>query len=211
MKRSIEKIRSEYQDAPLVELKPDPIVQFQLWLEEACRAEVMEPNGMTLSTLSEGGRPTARTVLLKKVDRKGFVFFTHYGSRKGRHLERHHFGALTFWWRELYRQVCVEGNIERTPRKESLLYFKKRPRGAQLAALASDQSEPLLSRADLEESFARLKRDYRGKEIPCPKNWGGYRLVPERVEFWKGQKNRLHDRFVYVKTKSDWLFTRLYP
>lgn len=214
MKRSIEKLRYEYGNTPLLEeaLALDPIIQFEAWLGEALHSNVLEPNGMTLSTVTPLGHPTSRIVLLKKVDRKGgFTFYTHYSSRKGEHLVDHPFGSLTFWWKEIFRQVTIEGKIAKTSRKDALAYFRKRPRGAQLAAVASQQSEPLATRAEIEETFEVLKKKYRGKEVPCPKEWGGYRLEADRIEFWQGRQNRLHDRFLYVKANDDWLITRLSP
>lgn len=212
MKLSIQKLRLEYGNTPLLEqnLSPDPIQQFTLWLQEAIKSKVLEPNGMTLSTLS-GTQPSGRTVLLKNIDSRGFVFFTHYGSRKGEQIAQNDRASLTFWWREIFRQVSIEGGVVKTSRKESIDYFKTRPRGAQLGALISMQSAPLASREELEETFKAFKKKYRNKEIPCPKNWGGYRLIPERVEFWQGHADRLHDRFLYVLQEKEWFFSRLFP
>jgi pyridoxamine 5'-phosphate oxidase len=213
MKRSIEKLRLEYGNASLLEqsLRSDPIQQFEHWLNEAIAAQVMEPNGMVLATISSAHRPSSRTVLLKGVDQRGLCFYTNYSSRKGEHLRLQPYASVTFWWKEIYRQVNFEGGIKKVTRKESIAYFGKRPRGAQLAACASQQSAPLAAREELEEAFNRLKKKYRGEEVPCPKEWGGYRLEPERVEFWQGRKNRLHDRFLYVKADTGWLISRLAP
>jgi len=213
VKRSIEKLRLEYGNTPLLEqdLKIIPLQQFEKWLSHALEAQVMEPNAFILATVSSAGYPASRTVLLKGIDQRGLIFFTSYVSRKSEHLRLHPHAAATFWWKEIYRQVNFEGSVKKLSRKESIAYFAKRPRGAQLAALASIQSSPLASRAGLEEAFERLKKTYRGKEIPCPKEWGGYVLMPERVEFWQGRQNRLHDRFLYAKADSDWIVTRLSP
>lgn len=213
MRRSIEKLRVEYGNDELLEgtLHPNPIDQFLIWFEKAIEAQLFEPNGMTLATVSTSGRPSSRTVLLKKVDREGFVFFTDYQSRKAQQLAQIPFAALNFWWREIFRQVCIEGVIEKISRQEVRKYFEKRPRGAQIAVHASVQSSPLASRMEIEEAFDRLTKKYRGKRIPCPVHWGGYRLIPERFEFWQGRANRLHDRFVYIKAEGDWIFTRLSP
>jgi pyridoxamine 5'-phosphate oxidase len=213
MKLSIEKLRWEYGNTPLLEenLHADPVKQFTFWLKEAIESKVVEPNGMTLSTLSGLHQPSGRTVLLKNVDHQGFVFFTNYGSRKGEQLSQNAQASLTFWWREIYRQVSIEGRVTKTSRKTSLDYFKRRPRGAQLAAWVSSQSAPLASREELEETFKDFEKRYKRKEIPCPKNWGGYRLHPERMEFWQGRKDRLHDRFLYVLVEEEWLFSRLFP
>jgi pyridoxamine 5'-phosphate oxidase len=212
MKLSIEKLRLEYSSQPLLEanLADDPIEQFALWLKEALDAEVFEPNGMVLSTVSALGHPSSRCVLLKKFDQKGFCFFTNYQSRKGEQINSHSYGSLNFWWREVFRQVTIEGKIQKTTRKESEAYFESRPRGAQLASLASNQSSPLASREELAEVYFRLKKQYKNKKIPCPKHWGGYRLLPERMEFWQGQADRLHDRFLYIKV-NEWVKTRLSP
>lgn len=212
MKQSISKLRIEYGTVTLREknLKSDPLDEFSLWLKEAIKSKCFEANGMTLSTVSELGRASSRVVLLKKLDH-GFVFYTNYESRKAKQLQINPFASLTFWWKEIYRQVTIEGKIEKITRKESSEYFATRPRGAQIAALASMQSNPLTSRSELEEIFARIKKKYRGKTIDCPKNWGGFRLVPERIEFWQGHLNRLHDRFLYVKADGDWFLSRLFP
>lgn len=213
MKLSIEKLRLEYGNTPLLEeaLCDDPMEQFLFWIGEALKARVMEPNGMTVSTVTATGRPSSRTVLLKEISAGGFVFYTHYSSRKGEHLMSNPYVSLTFWWKEIYRQVNIEGIIKKTTRKETLAYFKKRPRGAQLAAHASHQSSPLATRVEIESTFDFLKKKYLGKPVPCPKEWGGYRVIPDRIEFWQGRQNRLHDRFLYVKANSDWVITRLSP
>lgn len=187
------------------------MVQFESWLDEALRAGVFEPNGMVLATVSSAGHPSSRTVLLKQVDTHGLCFYTSSESRKGEHLSLHPFAATTFWWKEIYRQVNFEGKIVKLPRSASIRYFRQRPKKAQIAALASHQSAPLASREEIDEAFKRLSQQYRGREVPCPSAWMGYRLEPERVEFWQGRANRLHDRFLYVKTDSEWLITRLSP
>jgi pyridoxamine 5'-phosphate oxidase len=213
MKRSIEKMRYEYGNIPLLEeaLQEHPIKQFEVWFKEAIQAAVMEPNGMILATVSSAVRPSSRTVLLKNIDKEGLIFFTHYESRKAEHLRLHPYASATFWWKEIYRQIHFEGKVKKISRSASIKYFAKRPKGAQLAALASVQSAPLATRAGLSEIYERLKQQYRGKEVPCPKEWGGYLLEPERVEFWQGRKNRLHDRFLYAKGDGDWIITRLSP
>lgn len=213
MKLSIEKLRIEYGSASLLEeaLHPNPMKQFERWFKETLKAKIFEPNAMTLATVSYLGKPSSRTVLLKQIDENGFVFFTDYQSRKGLQLETCPFGSLTFWWREIYRQVCIEGKVKKISREASRLYFEKRPRGAQIAAHASQQSIPLASRFELEEVYARIKKRFAGKKIPCPSHWGGYCLIPDRIEFWQGKENRLHDRFLYVKANGEWTLTRLSP
>lgn len=211
-KQAIEKLRKEYGNVPLLEtdLHSDPLLQFKAWFNDAIKAKVMEPNGMTLATLSPLGRPTTRTVLLKGLD-LGLIFYTQSTSRKGEHLKMRPEAALTFWWKEIYRQVNVEGHVKKLSRKESVAYFHKRPRGAQLAAYISCQTEPLASREALVEAYSREQIRLRGKPIPCPQRWCGYRLTPDRMEFWQGRKNRLHDRFVYVRANGDWVLSRLSP
>ena len=213
MKRSIEKLRYEYGNEPLLEdeFETNPMAQFQKWLEDAIQAAVFEPNGMILSTVSRAGHPASRTVLLKKVDKEALYFYTSSESRKGEHLHLHPYASVTFWWKEIYRQVNLEGSVGKLPRNEALRYFYKRPKKAQVAALASCQSAPLASRDELEEVYNRLCKKYKGQEVPCPSTWTGYRIEPERIEFWHGRANRLHDRFLYVKTGPDWLLTRLSP
>lgn len=213
MKQSIAKIRFDYVNQPLMEkaLHADPIFQFKQWFQEAIKSKVFEPNGMILATVSNVGKPSSRTVLLKHLDRDGFGFFTDYNSRKGEQLALNPYGSLTFWWKEIYRQVNVEGKISKMVRSESQNYFNRRPKNAQLAALASRQSAPLASRAELDENYLRLKKEWRGQKLSCPDHWGGYILEPERMEFWQGRENRLHDRFLYVKADGDWLISRLSP
>lgn len=212
-KTSIEKLRLEYGNTPLNEadLDLDPLKQFARWLDEAVAAKVVEPNAMVLATVSPHGRPATRTVLLKDLDAKGFVFYTSSASRKGQHLKDRSEAAATFWWRDIYRQVNLEGRVEKLPRKMAIEYFQKRPRGAQIAALISSQSEPLAARAELEEAYARKEADLKGKPVPCPLKWCGYRLIPDRIEFWQGRRNRLHDRFVYVRPNGTWILSRLAP
>ncbi len=213
MRKSIEKLRVEYGDKPLLEesLDSNPIEQFSSWLMQAIESKVYEPNAMTLSTISEDGRPSGRTVLLKGFGPSGFLFFTDYSSRKSHQLKGHPFAAVTFWWKEIYRQVTIEGRVKKVPRSQTVAYFAKRPRGAQIAAVASSQSAPLSSRLELEEIVKQVKKKYAGKPIPCPASWGGYLVVPERIEFWQGHANRLHDRFLYVLTEGEWFLARLFP
>lgn len=211
MKQSIEKMRIEYAGRSLECVDCDPFTQFKHWFKEAVACKVFEPNGMTLATATSSAYPSSRTVLLKQIDREGFLFFTSYESRKADQIEQSEHVALTFWWKEIYRQVNIEGRIEKVSRALSLAYFSKRPKGAQLAALASTQGEELESEDELLEKFQELKKQYRGKNVPCPKTWGGYRVIPNRFEFWQGKKNRLHNRFCYVKKDGIWISSRLSP
>jgi pyridoxamine 5'-phosphate oxidase len=187
--------------------RPDPFEQFALWFEDA--RDLPEPNAMALSTCV-GGQPSSRMVLLKEYDARGFVFYTNYGSRKGRELEQNASVALLFFWSTLHRQVRVEGAASRTTREESATYFRTRPRGAQIGAWASIQSSPT-TRVDLEARVAELEAEYSGREIPVPPFWGGYRVVPTAIEFWQGREHRLHDRLRYTKDGERFRIERLSP
>lgn len=200
-------------DTPLDEsdMHADPIVQFSRWYEPALTSGIMEPTAMTLATATPAGAPAARVVLLKGVDRDGFIFFTNYESRKGRELAVNPRAALALWWPPLFRQVRIEGTIERVSAAESDEYHRSRERGKQLAAWISSQSQ-ITTREELQRSFAELEVRYRGREIPRPPFWGGYRLRPTMVEFWQGRVNRLHDRLRYrLDDGSRWVLERLAP
>lgn len=192
------------------DLDPDPFAQFRGWFGEAQAAELPLAEAMTLATATAEGAPSARMVLLKGVDR-GFVFFTNYESRKGRELEANPRAALLLHWQPLGRQVRVEGTVERATLEESAQYFASRPRAAAIGAWASPQSEPIPTRAHLEERLAAAAAEHEGDEIPLPPAWGGYRLVPTRFEFWQHGEDRLHDRFVYEPEAGGWRITRLAP
>ncbi len=192
------------------DLDPDPFRQFEAWFDAAREAGLPLAEAMTLATASADGAPSARVVLLKGVD-SGFVFFTNQESRKGRELDANPSAALVFHWQPLGRQVRVEGAVERVSVAESAEYFATRPRGAQLGAWASPQSEPLADRAELEERLARVAGEHEGGDVPVPPFWGGFRLVPARLEFWQHQDDRLHDRFAYERDGDAWRITRLAP
>src|SRR6185369_10200784 len=189
----------------------DPITQFQTWLNEAFAAKLPLAEAMTLATATPDGKPSARMVLLKQVDHDGFVFFTNYTSAKARQLDANPHAALVFFWAQLDRQVRVEGSITKTPVEESREYFATRPRESQIGAWASQQSEAIESRAALEERAAELEKLYADRDIDCPEHWGGYRLKPERIEFWKSRIGRLHDRILYQREGDGWSITRLAP
>jgi pyridoxamine 5'-phosphate oxidase len=189
----------------------DPIKQFQTWLDEAFAAKLPLPEAMTLATATADGKPSARMVLLKQVDHDGFVFFTNYNSAKASQLDANPYAALVFFWAPLDRQVRIEGSVTRTSREESREYFATRPRESQIGAWASQQSEAIESRARLEARAAELDEKYRDREIDCPEYWGGYRLLPERIEFWKSRIGRLHDRILYQRVGDGWSITRLAP
>jgi pyridoxamine 5'-phosphate oxidase len=193
------------------DVDPDPIRQFSRWFEEAKDAVLVEPTAMTLSTSMRDGRPSARMVLLKGVDDRGFVFFTNYESRKGRELTDNPHAALTFWWGPLERQVNVTGTVARVSAEESDAYFNSRPVESRIGALASRQSSVLASREDLDRRVAELTAQYKHGGIPRPAYWGGFRLIPEVIEFWQGRANRLHDRLRYTRDDSGWRVERLSP
>jgi pyridoxamine 5'-phosphate oxidase len=191
---------------------PDPIRQFGAWFRDAEATSMREPNAMTLATASREGRPSARIVLLKGFDAQGFVFFTNYESRKGEELDQNPLAALVFHWRELTRQVRVEGRAARITAEESDAYFQSRPRGSQLGAWASAQSRAIEGRDALEQRFKELAAAHEGRAIPRPPFWGGFRLTPDAIEFWQGRLDRLHDRFRYVAAEDGlWIRNRLSP
>jgi pyridoxamine 5'-phosphate oxidase len=237
MTSTIGEIRREYNLGGLrrSDLAPNPIAQFQQWFAQAASArtsgrvrkfaigcykallsaagrEVGEANAMVLATADKQGRPSARVVLLKGVDERGFIFFTNYESRKGQELTDNPQAALVFYWANLERQVCVAGTVVRLSREESAAYFNTRPRGSRLGAWASRQSRVVRDRAALEEQWKQAEARYPGAEVPVPDYWGGYVLSPTRVEFWQGRPNRLHDRFCYSKQPDNsWQLERLSP
>ena len=206
-------LRREYTRAGLDrgDVDPDPVLQFHNWFEKVIEADLHEPNAMILATASRDDKPSARIVLLKGYDERGFVFYTNYEGRKAREIEANPLCALLFYWGELERQVRIEGRAYRISEEESDAYFLSRPRGSRLAAWASEQSRPVESRSILEERVRALEADYGGREVPRPPFWGGYRVEPEVIEFWQGRENRLHDRLVYRRTKGEWRIERLQP
>jgi pyridoxamine 5'-phosphate oxidase len=189
----------------------DPIKQFQLWFNDAFAAGLPLPEAMTLATATCDGKPSARMVLLKQVDHDGFVFFTNYGSAKAEQLDANPYAALVFYWSKLDRQVRVEGSVVKTSAQESCDYFKTRPRESQIGAWASAQSQAISSRDVLEQRARELEALYLDREVDCPEFWGGYRLKPERIEFWKSRVGRLHDRILYLRDATGWSITRLAP
>jgi len=204
----------DFSRSPLLieELESDPIVQFEKWFREAWDENYPMPHAMSLATASAEGLPTVRTVLLKGYDSNGFVFFTNYGSRKAKQISDNPQAALLFPWVRLGRQVTVTGRVEKIPKSESVQYFLSRPRGSQLSAWASAQSNVISSRAILESAFATVKRRFAEGEVPLPDFWGGYRVDPNSIEFWQNRKDRLHDRFLYNRGESGaWRIDRLTP
>ncbi|HEY5705952.1 MAG TPA: pyridoxamine 5'-phosphate oxidase [Terrimicrobiaceae bacterium] len=212
--QNIADVRKDYLSRRLrrVDLHPDPIAQFSLWLEDAFRAGVVEPNAMSLATAWKDGRPLVRTVLLKAVDARGFVFFTNLESRKARQLAENPKASLLFPWLALERQVIATGSTSRLPPVEVLQYFATRPRESQLAAWASPQSTKISSRRFLEMEWENMKRKFGAGKVPLPSFWGGYRMKPDTIEFWQGGPNRLHDRFEYTcRPDGSWTIERLAP
>ncbi len=194
------------------DLNEDPILQFEDWFRHACDTVPMDPNAVSLSTVDADGRPSNRTVLLKSFDADGFVFFTNYDSKKAADIEQNPNVAMLFFWSDAARQVRIRGRAEKIPMKETLKYFVSRPRGSQIGAWVSAQSSAISSRAVLEEKFQEIKQKFANNEVPLPSFWGGYRVVPVEIEFWQGRRNRLHDRFAYVKQDAgDWKVERLAP
>ena len=211
---SLESTRREYTRAALDEsnVSTDPFEQFARWLADAERAGGPEPNAMTLATAGKDARPSARVVLLKGVDEHGFAFFTDYRSRKGQELDANPHAALVFYWPVLERQVRVVGRVERLSPAASWAYYRTRPEGSRIGAWASRQSTVLADRAELERRVAEVSASYAGREIPLPPHWGGYRVVPDEIEFWQGRTDRLHDRFQFTRTEgSAWRRVRLSP
>ena len=206
-------LRREYRSQPLrrADLDADPIAQFDRWFQDATRAEALDANAMSVATVSADGQPSSRTVLLKFYDQRGFVFYTNLGSRKAREIEANPKVALMFFWPEVHRQVKIRGTAARTTAAESLGYFMRRPRESQLGAWVSSQSQAISSRAVLEQKFAEMTQKFSAGEVPLPSFWGGYRVSADVIEFWQGQENRLHDRFLYTRACRGWSIERLAP
>lgn len=207
------RLRREYTHRGLDEqsARSNPLDQFTAWLYEAVDARIVEPNAMVLATADAQGRPAARTVLLKDFDERGFVFFTNYESQKGRELNENPRASLVFLWKELERQVRVDGPVQRVSREESETYFRSRPFEARLGAWASPQSRPVAKREALEGAFEALRARYASQDVPLPPYWGGYRVQHQELEFWQGRPNRLHDRLLYTREAGGWSVRRLAP
>jgi len=214
------RVNYEHDVLELADLAPNPLTQFEHWFADAVAASIPEPNAMVVATADATGQPSARNVLLKQADDRGFVFYTNYESRKGRELAQNPRASLVFPWFAMYRQIVVVGSVVKVSREESAEYFAQRPHGSRIGAIASAQSSELESRTDLENRWAALTEQYpEGSHVPIPDQWGGYLVIPESVEFWAGRRSRLHDRFEYVhsgdsvslSTDSQWRLRRLSP
>lgn len=211
---NIADIRKDYRLQTLDEagVSADPIQQFGVWWQEALQSEIVEVNAMTLATANEQGVPSARIVLLKGYDERGFVFFSNYESKKAGDLQVNPVASLVFFWKELERQVRISGSVEKVTELESDQYFQSRPEGSRIGAWASPQSTVISSRQVIEEKVEALQAAFEGKEIPRPLHWGGYRVVPNRIEFWQGRSSRLHDRIQYtLQSDGNWIIERLAP
>jgi pyridoxamine 5'-phosphate oxidase len=207
-------LRAKYttKGLDIKDLNPNPFIQFETWFNQAMDAKLIEPNAFSLATVGSDMMPSIRTVLLKTFDEKGFVFFTNYKSTKAKQIEENPKAAALFAWLELERQVKIEGNVERISTSDSLKYFLSRPKGSQIGAWVSHQSEIITSRSLLEQKFDEIKRKFLKGEVPFPSFWGGYAIKPVRIEFWQGGQDRLHDRFLYeLKDDDNWIISRLAP
>ena len=213
-KPSVTDLRIEYDQPPLRRnaLNEDAVEQFRQWLNEAIATDIIEPPAMTLATATADGIPSARIVLLRGYDERGFVFYTNYNSQKGQELAENPQAALTFYWAQLHRQVRIFGSVSRVSAEESDKYFQSRPEGSKIGAWASAQSQILSNRAELESKIKEFEIKFQGEEIPRPSHWGGFRLSPTAVEFWQGRPSRLHDRWRYIRQDNNsWLIERLSP
>jgi pyridoxamine 5'-phosphate oxidase len=213
MDMSLANLRKDYTLHELSEtdVDADPLKQFQVWFNDALTAKVVEPNAMILATATRDGKPSARTVLLKGFDKRGFVFYTNYESRKGQELAENPWAAAVFLWKEIQRQVRIEGQIEKCSEEESDRYFRSRPLGSQLGACVSPQSQVISGREVLESRLQELRGEFAHRDVARPPYWGGYRLRPVSIEFWQGRTNRLHDRLRYRLEDGGWVIERLAP
>lgn len=214
MADSLQDLRLNYKKGSLSkeDLLDDPIVLFEQWMSQAISSEVLEPNAMVLSTASTSGEISSRVILIKEISEVGFIFYTNYNSRKGTQIEENANAAMVFFWKEMERQVRIEGTIEKVSHEKSEQYFQSRPKASQIGAWCSPQSEIIDSREILEKRKIELEEQYKEQDVlPCPPHWGGYLVRPNRIEFWQGRPSRLHDRFCYVLIDNQWKRNRLAP
>ena len=214
MDKTIADLRQDYtlQDLSEIKVNSNPFLQFKKWFDQTLSADILEPNAMTLATTTTECKPSARMVLIKNFDERGFVFYTNYNSQKAQELAENPQAALVFWWAELQRQVRIYGRVEKILERESDQYFYSRPFNSRLGAWASNQSEVIESRKVIEERLQELKHKYQNQDIPRPPHWGGIRVIPTEIEFWQGRSSRLHDRLLYTKNVDDsWKIERLSP
>ncbi len=213
MTSRISNIRKDYtkDTIKLNDLDINPIYQFKKWFDNALKSNVLEANAMVLSTVTPEGMPQGRVLLLKDIDENGFTFFSNYNSSKGKDLSSNSMASMTFFWPELEQQIRISGSVDKIKYETSKAYFESRPRGSQISALASPQSQVIKSRGSLSKEVERLERTYEGKDIPMPSSWGGYLLKPVKIEFWQGRSSRLHDRFLYEKINEGWRILQLAP
>lgn len=213
IKAYINTLRNDFSKKSLNEedVNKDPIQQFERWFKEAIDAKVNEPNAMTVCTVNNNNKPSARIVLLRNFNDEGFVFYTNYNSRKGEEIKNNPNAALLFFWPELERQVRIEGSLIKQTNEESDSYFNSRPRDSKLGAWTSNQSKVISSRKELDEEYKKVSEKFKLDDIPRPNYWGGYILVPQSIEFWQGRPSRLHDRILFTKIKNDWKIQRLAP
>ncbi len=211
--KKIASIRKDYslREFDETHVNPNPIIQFNEWFNEALDAEVMEPNAMTLATVGFDGKPCARILLLKGIEENGFIFYTNYDSNKGKQLRTNPYAALVFFWPELQRQVRIEGEVKKISEKDADAYFLSRPFESQVGAHASNQSQPLKNREELENEYIRLKAIFSTEPPVRPKHWGGFKVIAHKIEFWQGRPSRLHDRFEFTFSKGAWVNKRLSP
>jgi len=213
MNEAIASIRKDYKLKSLLEadVQQHPVTQFSVWWDEAVKSDITEVNAMTLATCNVDGKPSARIVLLKGFTNEGFVFYTNYQSSKGNHLKSNPYAALVFFWKELERQVRIEGAVEKISQAESNSYFQSRPTGSKIGAWASAQSSTVANRETIEENYLNYLNNFNTQHIARPPYWGGYIVKPEKIEFWQGRSSRLHDRILYTKHNEEWKIERLSP
>jgi pyridoxamine 5'-phosphate oxidase len=213
MKNKVFDLRQEYSKAVLLErsCEKSPIDQFQLWMDEALKAEIPEPHAMNIASVNASGRPSSRMVLLRNFDENGFVFFTNYTSKKSQDLLKNPYACFNFFWQAIERQIRIEGRMEKLNENDSDEYFASRPRESQIGAWASNQSKRIVSRQELEDQFIYYQNYFENKNVERPPHWGGFRLVPDYFEFWQGRPSRLHDRLAYQKNEAIWEIIRLNP